>query len=231
MGWSELEPEDEESPSEPMPPMSPVSPPVLPKLVILLVSVLLLSLVAVRWVTRPLQTMALAAEALGKDINHPPLVVKGPQEVRRAARAFNTMQARLAGYIQERTRILAAVSHDLKTPITRLRLRVEVLDDPVLKAKFIKDLKELEDMVSATLDFIRGLGTEERARWIDINALLESLQSDAREMGRVVTIQGSTTGPFLGHPQALKRCLNNIIDNAVNYGRRAALVVEDSDTR
>jgi signal transduction histidine kinase len=202
-----------------------------PKLIILLVSVLLLSLIAVRWVTRPLQTMALAAEALGKDINHPPLVVKGPQEVRRAAQAFNTMQARLAGYIRERTRILAAVSHDLKTPITRLRLRVEVLDDPVLKAKFIKDLEELEDMVSATLDFIHGLGTEERAQWIDINALLESLQSDAREMGREVTIQGTTTAPFLGNPQALKRCLSNIIDNAVTYGRRAALIVEDSDIR
>ena len=202
-----------------------------PKLIILLVSVIVLSLIAVRWVTRPLQTMALAAEALGKDINRPPLVVKGPQEVRRAAQAFNTMQARLAGYIQERTRILAAVSHDLKTPITRMRLRVEVLDDPVLKTKFIKDLEELEDMVSSTLDFIHGLGTEERAQWTDINALLESLQSDAQEMGREVTIQGTAAAPFLGHPQALKRCLGNIIDNAVTYGRRAALMVEDSDTQ
>lgn len=202
-----------------------------PKLAILLISVIVLSLIAVRWVTRPLQTMALAAEALGKDINRPPLAVKGPVEVRRAAQAFNTMQARLAGYIQERTRILAAVSHDLKTPITRMRLRVEVLDDPVLKGKFIKDLGELEDMVAATLDFIHGLGSEERARWIDINALLESLQSDASEMGREVTIDGTAAAPFLGHPQALKRCLNNLIDNAVAYGKRAVLVVNDSESR
>ncbi len=202
-----------------------------PKLIILLISVILLSLIAVRWVTRPLQNMALAAEALGKDINRPPLVMKGPLEVRRAAQAFNTMQARLAGYIQERTRILAAVSHDLKTPITRMRLRVEVLDDPLLKAKFIKDLQELENMVSATLDFIHGLGTEERTQWIDISALLESLQSDAEEMGREVTIEGAAAAPFLGHPQALKRCLNNLIDNAVTYGKRAALIVEDSDTQ
>lgn len=202
-----------------------------PKLAVLLISVIVLSLIAVRWVTRPLQTMALAAEALGKDINRPPLVVKGPLEVRRAAQAFNTMQARLAGYIQERTRILAAVSHDLKTPITRMRLRVEVLDDPVLKEKFIKDLEELQDMVAATLDFIHGLGTEEGAQWTDINALLESLQSDALEMGREVTIQGTSAAPFLGHPQALKRCLGNLIDNAVTYGRRATLIVEDSESR
>jgi signal transduction histidine kinase len=202
-----------------------------PKLLILLASIIVLSLIAVRWVTRPLQAMALAAEALGKDINHPPLVVKGPLEVRRAAQAFNTMQGRLAGYIQERTRILAAVSHDLKTPITRMRLRVEVLDDPVLRAKFIKDLEELETMVAATLDFIHGLGTEERTQWIDVNALLESMQFDAQEMGREVTIQGAASAPFLGHPQALKRCLANLIDNAVTYGKSAALIVEDSDSR
>ncbi len=96
---------------------------------LLLTAVVLVSLIAVRWAIRPLNTLAEAAEELGKNINRPPLQESGPFEVVRAARAFNTMQSRLAGYLRDRTRVLAAMSHDLKTPITRLRLRSELLDD------------------------------------------------------------------------------------------------------
>ena len=203
----------------------------LPKILILLATVILFSLIAVRWVTSPLRALASAAEALGRDIHRHPLAEEGPVEVRRAAHAFNTMQAQLVGYIRERTRILAAVSHDLKTPITRLRLRVEVLDDPELKSKFVNDLAEMESMVAATLDFIRGIGTEETVQPVDVMALLESLQRDAEEMGHHVSISGRVEAPYLGNPQALKRCLANILDNAVNYGREAAFFVEDSPER
>jgi signal transduction histidine kinase len=197
-------------------------------LTVLLAAVLVLTLIAVRWVTRPLKTLAQAAEDLGRDINRPRLDESGPLEVSRAAHAFNTMQERLAGFIRERTRIFAAMSHDLKTPITRLRLRVELLDDPELRAKFARDLEEMEALVMTTLDFMRGLDNGAAAQPIDVGALLESLQQDAREVGGEVRIEGAALAPFHGNPQALKRCVGNLIDNAVKYGKSAILVVEDS---
>ena len=158
-------------------------------LLILLSAVIVLVLLAVRLATRPLIALATAAEKLGNDIHSPPLIESGPTEVRRAAHAFNTMQARLVGYIQERARILAAMSHDLKTPITRLRLRAELLGDDSLKMKFAKDLEEMEAMVAATVDFMRGVDNPEPAQPLDIMALLESLQADAAEIGHVVRIE------------------------------------------
>jgi signal transduction histidine kinase len=198
---------------------------------ILLGAVIALTLLAARWVTRPLATLANAAEELGKDINRPPLPEQGPQEVARAARAFNRMQSRLAGYIRERTRVLAAMSHDLKTPITRMRLRAELLEDGEVKTKFSSDLEEMESMVGATLDFMRGLETDERAQPVDMGALLESLQEDAQETGGQVAIEGSAGAPYVGRPQALKRCLRNLIENAVKYGKSAAIRVEDGAER
>jgi signal transduction histidine kinase len=156
---------------------------------------------------------------------------KGPAEVIRAARAFNTMQSRLAGYVRDRTRVLAAMSHDLKTPITRLRLRAELLEDPQIRAKFTKDLDEMESMVGATLDFLRGQESGEPAQPVDVMALLESLQADMADMGGTVRIEGGAKAPYPGRPQALKRCLANLLENAVNYGKSAGVVVDDNDSR
>ena len=196
---------------------------------VLLAAVIAVSLVAVRWATRPLKVLADAADELGRDIHRPPLPEEGPEEVSRAARAFNTMQARLIGYIRDRTRILAAMSHDLKTPITRLRLRSELLDDPQMKEKFTKDLDEMESMVGATLDFLRGLESGEPIRPVDVMALLESLQADVAELGGAVTIEGGARTPYPGRPQALKRCLANLLENAVKYGKSARAIVDDRD--
>lgn len=200
-------------------------------LAVLLIAVVAVSLVAVRWATRPLNELADAADELGRNINRPPLEEKGPVEVARAARAFNTMQARLAGYIRDRTRILAAMSHDLKTPITRLRLRAELLDDPQVRAKFTGDLEEMESMVGATLDFLRGMENGEPVQPVDIMALLESLQADRAEMGGRVSVEGNARAPFPGRPQALKRCLANLLENAVKYGKSALAIVDDNDAR
>ncbi len=198
---------------------------------VLLIAVVALTLVAVRWVTRPLKTLADAAEALGADIDRPPIDETGPLEVSRAARAFNTMQQRLAAFIRDRTRVLAAMSHDLKTPITRLRLRAELLDDVELRAKFVKDLEEMESMVGATLDFMRGLEAREPAQPLDVMALLESLQEDAQEVGGKIAIEGAARAPYHGHPRALKRCLANLIGNAVQYGKSATITVSDAADR
>jgi signal transduction histidine kinase len=200
-------------------------------LAVMLLAIFAVSLIAVRWVTRPLKTLADAAERLGRNINQPPLAESGPNEVQRAARAFNTMQAQLIGYIRGRTRILAAISHDLKTPITRMRLRAELLDDAQAREKLGKDLDEMEAMVKGTLDFMRGLETEEHAQPIDVDALVQSLQSDYQESGQDVRVEGAARAPYSANPQALKRCLTNLLDNAVKYGKSARVLVDDSDER
>ena len=139
-------------------------------LAVLLAAMLLLSTVAVRWVVRPLHVLAQAADALGQDLDRAPLPEDGPREVRQAARAFNTMQRRLSGFINDRTRVLTALSHDLKTPLTRLRLRAELLDDDEQRERFEADLHEMETMVLQTLDFMRGLGQNAPRLPVDINA-------------------------------------------------------------
>lgn len=204
---------------------------VLASIALLLATVIAVSLVAVRWATRPLKTLADAADELGKNINRPPLAETGPTEVASAARAFNTMQSRLAGYLRERTQVLAAMSHDLKTPITRLRLRAELLDDAQLRAKFGNDLQEMEAMVASALDFLRGMDNGEPVQSVDVTALLESLQADLRETGGAASIEGHTSGPYPGRPQALKRCLANLLENAIKYGKSARVVVDDNHER
>lgn len=197
-------------------------------LTIILVSVLLLSYVAVRWITRPLHALATAADQLGRDIHRPPLPEIGPLEVRRAAHAFNTMQSRLVRLIEDRTRILAAMSHDLKTPITRMRLRAELLDDEETRGKFEQDLREMETMVTDALDFMRGVGVRERAEAVDVTALLQMLKAQNEDMGRRVSLTGHADAPYVGVPQLLLRCLSNLVDNAVLYGSGADITVEDA---
>jgi signal transduction histidine kinase len=185
----------------------------------------------VRWATRPLKALADAADELGRNIDRAPMPETGPVEVTRAARAFNTMQQRLAGHIRERTATLAAMSHDLKTPVNRLRLRAELLDDTELKKKISQDLEEMESMIRGTLEFMRGGQSAEQARPVDVNALLESLQADAQDTGAEVAVEGMATAPYAGRPQALKRCLGNLLDNAVKYGGSATMIVDDAPNR
>lgn len=198
-------------------------------LFMLLFAVLFVSFFAVRWLTRPLSELALAADELGKDIQRPPLVEKGPAEVRRAARAFNTMQGRLGRFVEERTRILAAVSHDLKTPITRLRLRLEQVGDDAVRAKMERDLAEMQNLVQGSLDFMRGMALQEKTQPLDIDALLESLRDDAEDMGHSVAVSGEARAPYPAKPLALKRCLSNLVENAIRYGHRATIEVYDSE--
>lgn len=193
---------------------------------LLLGTIVVLTLLAVRWVTKPLETLAVAAERLGEDIRRPLLDESGPLEASRAARAFNTMQRELVKFIDDRTRILAAMSHDLKTPITRLRLRTELLDDVALRARFEADLDEMQAMVSRTLEVMRGLDKESKRVPVDVMALLHSLQDDMRVFGAEVEVEGAAR-PYAGSPEALKRCLQNLIENAIKYGSSARVVVVD----
>jgi signal transduction histidine kinase len=195
----------------------------------LLVVLLVIALyVTARSITRPLSKLVSAAEGLGRNVRQPKLEEKGARELRDAARAFNTMQDRLQRYLDSRTRVLAAMSHDLKTPLTRLRLQVETtLDDSAIQARFGKELDEMESMVRGALALFRGLDDDETLAQIDINALVATLRSEFTEMGADVTVEGQALQPLMGKPQALRRCLTNLVANAVKFGTRAKIVLED----
>lgn len=190
------------------------------------VTIVLVAL-AVNWVTRPLGELADAAERLGNDLEAPPLPERGASELRRAARAFNSMQERLARYLKSRVTALSAISHDLKTPITRMRLRAELIEDSALRDSLLRDASELESMVRSALDFIRGLESVEPAQPTDINALIGSICEDFRESGHDVSAHGRAARPYPAQPQALKHCLLNLIDNACKYGGAARIDIEE----
>jgi len=187
---------------------------------------LVLLFFAVRLVTRPLSVLAGAAEELGRNIERPPLPETGTVELARASRALNIMQDRLKRYVETRLKALGAMSHDLKTPITRMRLRAEMLEDAELKTRFVRDLDAMQQMVGSTLDYMRGLSDSgEEVSTIDLDALISSLKQDAEEAGHTVTVAGESPGPVMGRAQALRRCLQNLLDNALAYGRRADITV------
>jgi len=194
-------------------------------LVLLLVIVLY---IAARNITRPLSELARAADSLGRDTRAVPQIAEqGARELRDAARAFNTMQDRLHRYLDSRTRVLAAMSHDLKTPLTRLRLQVEALDNEPMQARIGRELDEMESMVREALALFRGLDDGEPASALDVDALVAQIRDEFRDMGATVTLTGHALRPFVGKPQALKRCLTNLIANAVKFGTRADIQIED----
>jgi signal transduction histidine kinase len=196
--------------------------------VALLVIVMSVALfVTARGITRPLSELASAADNVGRNLRQPKLAERGALEVRHAARAFNTMQDRLQRYLDSRSRVLAAMSHDLKTPLTRLRLQVEMLDDPSAQARIGRQLDEMESMVHGALALFRGLDDNEGFTPIDLNEVLATLQSEFTEMNSTVRVDGRAAAPVLAKPQALRRCLTNLIANAVKFGTRAWIVVED----
>jgi signal transduction histidine kinase len=199
-------------------------------LVITLAAVIAVSLVAVRLVTRPLQRLAEAADAFGGDLESPPLPETGPTEARCAAEAFNRMQERLRRLIAERGRALAAVSHDLRTPLTRMRLRAELVDDEALRAQINADIDDMQAMVESTLDYLRGLRENEVPQSIDMDALLQSLVADEQALGHPVALTGKVVAPYFGRLSTLKRALRNLIDNAVKYGQSATIRIEDGAT-
>lgn len=180
-----------------------------------------------RSITRPLSDLAQAAESVGRGARQAPLAERGAREVRNATRAFNTMQERLQRYLDSRTRVLAAMSHDLRTPLTRLRLRAESIADPALRDRFAADLDEMNGMVKGALSLFRDLNDEEPLESVDLDALLEKLKVEFAETGGEIVIEGRTAGPLPARPKALKRCLANLLHNAIKYGGRAKVLVSD----
>jgi signal transduction histidine kinase len=180
---------------------------------------------AVRQAVRPLRVLAEAADALGPDLRPVELPERGPSEVLRSARAFNAMQKRIAAYVDERVRILAAISHDLQTPITRMRLRVDMMDDEAQQPRLRADLEELQGLVKDGIGYARAMhGEREPARAIDLDAQLDSLVLDYRDAGSAVNLDGRIGAPVHTRPKALRRIVGNLVDNALRYGGGADIV-------
>ncbi|WP_369601059.1 ATP-binding protein [Hahella sp. SMD15-11] len=187
------------------------------------IAVLVVALLWVRGLTRPLRRLARAAEMLGREKSHPLLPETGSTELAALARAFNLMQTRIRGYIRDREQMFSAISHDLKTPITRLRLRAEMIGDDTQRDKFIADLEELELLVNGALRAVKETALNESASWVDLDAFLEQIAGQYTLRNRsLMTYTCAIRGKAELHtkPLALRRALTNLIDNGIKYGGR-----------
>nr|WP_304655844.1 ATP-binding protein [Neorhizobium galegae] len=182
---------------------------------------------AVRQAIRPLGDLAAAADALDPNKKGPPLSEAGPSEVAHAARAFNAMRDRIAHYLEERVQILAAISHDLQTPITRMRLRADMADDSPERDKLVHDLGEIERLVQDGIAYARSAhGSGEKISRIDLASFIDSIAYDYQDTGKAVTVLGVVQGTAFTKPHALRRILSNFIDNAVKFAGAAEIGVE-----
>jgi signal transduction histidine kinase len=213
-----------------MPPRMSVSPWVAAALTLQLALLALFTWIAVRIATEPLSRLRRAADALGSDPNGAPVPEDGPDEVARAAAAFNAMQRRIADYVAERIRIVAAISHDLQTPITRMRLRADLLDDEALRHKLHSDLHDMQVLVEQGIDFARASrDAVEPICATDLHALLDSLICDYTDAGEHISLTGCAGPPVLTRPRALRRIVTNLIDNALKFGREVEVhIVQDT---
>ena len=196
-----------------------------PYIFLFLLFIAVLAFVVAKMTARPIRQLASAATELGRDIDQPPLPEKGPTEIRQAAQAFNAMQARIRRQIKHRTHMLAAISHDLQTPLTRLRLRLEKVNDPQLQQKLIDDLAVMQGMVREGLELARSIDSSEARQRLNIDSLLDSVCDDATDAGQPVTQHGRARASILAQPNALRRCLTNLLDNAIKYGYRAEVTI------
>jgi signal transduction histidine kinase len=197
---------------------------------VMAIIILGVSIWVVRRVTAPLASLAGAAERLGRDVTAPPLPETGTIETRQASRAFNDMQVRLRNLIENRTRLLAAISHDLRTPLTLLRLRAENVGDREERDKMLATIAEMDSMIEATLKFARDEAEAEPPRPTDLTALLQSITDDMSDAGLPVTMEPAQPIIYECRPTALKRALTNLIDNAVKYGKGAHAAIDSTST-
>jgi len=207
-------------------------------LVLSVLLAVLLSMLAARRLIKPLSELAIAVEQLGGSGDAPQLLPHGPREVQGTMRAFNLMQERLRRFNEDRTRMIAAMSHDLRTPLTRLRLRAELVEDHDQQQKMLADLDMMGEMIESVLSFARDDAKHESRSLVDLSALVEGICQDASDAGEPVTFSGPRGVTISCRPTAVRRAISNLVDNAVKYGRsgtvslipepdRAVVIVED----
>ncbi|APW43741.1 HAMP domain-containing histidine kinase [Rhodoferax saidenbachensis] len=192
-------------------------------------ALLLAAWVGAKWLSEPIRRLAGAARELGRDIHRAPLREEGTTECREATRVFNQMQSRIRQQLEQRDQFVAAVSHDLRTPLTRLALRAEGLQDAQERQRFGRDILEMDAMIRATLDYLRGAADPEPLVLLDVGALVMSMAHDCQDCGQDVQVTGAiTVRPVRAQVSALRRCLANLVENAVRYGVRARIRVADT---
>lgn len=184
-----------------------------------LIATLLVAWLATRQLANPLQRFASAARRFGGDLQAPPIAVEGPQEIRQAIVAFNTMQAQIQHFVRERTQMLAAISHDLRAPLTRMRLRSEFMEDLEHQRKLVRDVDEMQSMINAALAFFREGTQLEQATVFDLSELLQTILDDYSDQHIEVGFGGPAHLVHWGRPLALKRVVVNLLENAIKYAR------------
>ncbi|MGD8322944.1 MAG: ATP-binding protein [Gammaproteobacteria bacterium] len=215
----------------------PRSPPPGRNVIFLELALLTIALIAAlffvtRAITRPLSELAQAAEGVGRGHSASALPERGAREIRETTRAFNAMRERLQRYLDSRADTLAAMSHDLRTPLTRLRLRLEKISDDDLRMRCSQDLEEMNDLIAGTLAFFRTLsddGNESEPEQIDVNDLCSEIRDQFAETGHDFTVEGSASHLITARRQAIKRCLSNLIANAVRFAENVSVQIEDAD--
>lgn len=198
---------------------------------VMMAAVLAFGAWATFWIGRPLAAFAGAADRLGRDVAAPPLPEDGPREVRRAVAAFNEMQGRIRRFVEDRTRMLAAISHDLRSPITRLRLRAEALPEGESRTRMLSDLDEMAAMVAAALDFAGNEAADESSQTIDLAATLQSICDNAADVGMAAEFDWSGRLVCQCRPLAIRRALTNLIENGCRYGGQVAVRAVRRDRR
>ncbi len=173
-----------------------------------------------RHLVRPITGFAAAAEQLGRDPTAPIMPLEGPAEVGRAARAFNRMQNRLRSFVDDRTAMVGAISHDLRTPLTRLRFRIENVPDD-LRDGMLAEVEEMEQMINSVLAFIRDASEPGSREMLDLRTLVEDVVEDAVFVGKQVTLEESGPAEVEVDPLSMRRLLGNLVENAVKYGDSA----------
>jgi signal transduction histidine kinase len=184
-----------------------------------------ISIWATRRVTAPLAALAVAAQRLGRDINAPPIPETGTVETRQASRAFNDMQAKLRQLIDNRTRLLAAISHDLRTPLTLLRLRLEDITGVEDRERLLGAIAEMDGMIAATLQYARDEAATERPRITDLTALVQSAVDDMADAGLAAQMEPAQPILHECRPTAMRRAVTNLLDNAIKYGKKAQAAI------
>jgi signal transduction histidine kinase len=188
---------------------------------VLLLALLVLAAAITHVTLRPMLALARGAERFGDDMDAPPIPEKGPREIRAAVAVFNRMQARIRAHLAERTSMLAAIAHDLQTPLTRLRLRLEQVEEETLRRRLTADLEECQARVREGLELARSMDDRSPIVDVELDALLGSACSEAQDAGLPVQLLGASGLVVRARPQALLRCVENLVSNAVKYGERA----------
>ncbi|RON48516.1 two-component sensor histidine kinase [Pseudomonas frederiksbergensis] len=192
-------------------------------ILLVLISTALVALIATRRLATPLQRFAEGARRFGTDFRAPPIEPLGPQEIRQAILAFNAMQAQLQHFIRDRTQMLAAISHDLRAPLTRMRLRGEFIEDTEQQQRLFRDVDEMQAMINSALEFFRDDARLEPATQFDLAELLQTLLDDYRDQQIDIAFSGPPRLVYFGRPLGLKRVMTNLLDNAIKYGSEPAI--------